>query len=442
MGALYSFLLASGTFALSLWIYDFIHPPKEVLLKDIKSDILAQAVFCFPVFVWFFIRFSKRNFRYQKIFNGAVFVYIFISLIYFLPYLLMGSFYMELVPVYYLSFLVLCFFFFVLWKAPKRILFRWEKKLEPKDYLSIENSLRTAFLQLVGGVVVIVGFYFAWQNVNVAQENLKMSFKQNEVERFDKAIVMLKDENPEIRILAIRTLERIGLSSDETRSDVAPMFVDYIRKWTESLAKSEPAPRTKITVIPRDIDAAFEASYDLFLQRDHSPYVVRNGRLDLSTESVRLRAEARNLLNFEGIDLSYLQFQGLRLTGSFANARFNGSKAWSVNLDSSDLMEAEFKDVDFGRGALFYDARLLRAKFNGAILLEARFYKADLRDADFNGADLTGASFNGANLERADFTLARNLSAEGFLKAENVEKAFLPDQLRIEIQQLRENKPD
>ena len=41
----------------------------------------------------------------------------------------------------------------------------------PKDLAEMENSYRATLAQILGGIVVVIGIYFAWGNLTTAREN-------------------------------------------------------------------------------------------------------------------------------------------------------------------------------------------------------------------------------------------------------------------------------
>jgi hypothetical protein len=111
--------------------------------------------------------------------------------------------------------------------------------LDLKDRIKFENDLRanriqviTTVVQALGGIAVLIGIYFAWANLKIAQEdqqntlntqseNIKNQTKTLVIteegqitDRFSKAIDQLGSDKLEIRLGGIYALERIAQESE------------------------------------------------------------------------------------------------------------------------------------------------------------------------------------------------------------------------------------
>jgi hypothetical protein len=112
----------------------------------------------------------------------------------------------------------------VLWKLP-----RWQASgvQEIKDRLTVENAARQTLAQIFGGIILIAGLFFTWANLNIAQENIKitqdtatknleMTREGQITDRFTKAIAQLGDtEHLAVRLGGIYALERITKDSEK-----------------------------------------------------------------------------------------------------------------------------------------------------------------------------------------------------------------------------------
>ena len=79
---------------------------------------------------------------------------------------------------------------FMIWKFPK-----WQTKkikdIDKKEKWKAENEFRKTLLKIVGGFVVIIGLYIAFQeirNFHISQENMKAG---QIASRFSQAIELL-----------------------------------------------------------------------------------------------------------------------------------------------------------------------------------------------------------------------------------------------------------
>src|SRR5438046_2681193 len=121
---------------------------------------------------------------------------------------------------------------FVLWLVPKEQVasLRNAKGVSAQDVFKAENDARATLAQILGGLAVLIGVYFAWRNIAATTKNLELANKNVELatkdldltregqvsERFTKAIEQLgaTDDkgNPklELRLGGIYALERIA----------------------------------------------------------------------------------------------------------------------------------------------------------------------------------------------------------------------------------------
>lgn len=270
----------------------------------------------------------------------------------------------------------------ILRDLPKKILEPSKKQLETKDFLTLENNLRTMILQMVGGLVVILGLYFAWQNAGIADENQRISLEQNRQERFDRFVEMSKDlNNVEQRVMGIAGMLRIADTpgSSDLQGDVRLFVEGYLKKWADSRIARNIEASQPLQPLPDDIKFIFQ-NY------------VRNGDY-----------EDRGYLRLRGLDFSKL------------------------DLEDVQMMRADMRDANFTGAncslATFYDMNMRGTRFVGTNLTRAFFENTQLGDADFTGADIEGANFEGVG----------GLTAEQIRKAVNFEKAHVTPALRAEL---------
>jgi hypothetical protein len=78
----------------------------------------------------------------------------------------------------------------VLWKVPQ-----WQvgrvKRLSSKERFDRVNEARKTLATILGGVLLLLGFFGTWQNLRVAQEALSVSQQGQITDRFTKAIEQL-----------------------------------------------------------------------------------------------------------------------------------------------------------------------------------------------------------------------------------------------------------
>ena len=74
--------------------------------------------------------------------------------------------------------------------------------LDSKDCFDRENEARKMLSQILGGLVLLIGFYFTWQNLGATQENLTIASEGQTTDRFTEAIAQLGE--PDDTKLAVR----------------------------------------------------------------------------------------------------------------------------------------------------------------------------------------------------------------------------------------------
>lgn len=261
----------------------------------------------------------------------------------------------------------------LLWKIPQlqseayRAKFTFEniQELEQKDRIAleksasdVENSARVTLAQIFGGLALLSGLYFSFQNVRAAQENLRITEEGKLTDRFSKAVELLGSEKLDLRLGGIYALERIARDSRKDHWTVMEVLTAFVRENSHKplnapekrrrISSSKPSnPETKnvrediqaiMTVIGRRKWTETESGKRLYLQK----------------------------VNLAGYALSY------------------------ANLSEANLFEANL-----------FEANLSMANLRMANLNAANLRKANLFGADLSGVDLSITYLSDANLSDA-----------------------------------------
>ena len=144
----------------------------------------------------------------------------------------------------------------ILWKVPQ-----WQvgrvKDLAPKERFDRVNEARKTLATILGGIVLLVGGFFTYQNLNLAREG-------QITDRFSKAIEQLGavdtsgKKKLEVRLGGIYALERIANESERDHWPIMEVLCTYVRenaprKPQESARENQAsAPATRP---PADIQA-------------------------------------------------------------------------------------------------------------------------------------------------------------------------------------------
>jgi hypothetical protein len=215
---------------------------------------------------------------------------------------------------------------------------------EPKDRIAAENDVIRNVIQILGGALFLLGVYFTWRNLRVAQEG-------QITQRFNDAIEHLGSEKAEIRLGGIYALARIARDSPKDHMAVMHVFSAYVRETT-TRSKQEPVAPEVQAILTMIAHRAVE----------HEPEDEHIELNDAWIPGVNLRDAQLERVRFDGANLSRANAKGALLRG---------------------------------------------ATFRGAVLQDCYVSKADLRDSDLTAADLRSASLRGAQLDGANIFGAR-----------------------------------
>ena len=283
---------------------------------------------------------------------------------------------------------------FVLWKIPQ-----WQVRnvegLAPKERFDRVNEARKTLATILGGAAFLVGGFFTWQNIKVAQGAASTSQRALEVsregqitDRFSKAIEQLssvdKDgkKRVEVRLGGIYALEGIAKESPELHWPIMEVLTAYVRLNAPNPQKSTQENPTA-TAPPAHPAADIQAILTVLGRRDQQ-YENVNQSLDLSETEI------------QGADLRKAQLDGANLN----EADLDGANLDLAHLNGAHLIYARLGSAHLGYAGLAM-ANLYLADLSGANLSRANLQGADLEQADFSGADLSGANLTGAELRWA-----------------------------------------
>jgi len=217
----------------------------------------------------------------------------------------------------------------VLWRLPK-----WQAAgvQEIKDRLTVENAARQTLAQIIGGMVLIAGLFFTWANLNVTQENIKitqdtaaknleMTREGQITDRFTKAIAQLGDtEHLAVRLGGIYALERIAKDSKKDYWPIMEVLTAYVRE-TAPWSPEEAQPVHKLGA---DIQAILTVlRRRTYIKEEEKPLNLTNINLrgaDLTgahLEQADLRGANLELADIEGAQLEQALLRAAHLEGAF-----------------------------------------------------------------------------------------------------------------------------
>src|SRR3984957_4504966 len=233
------------------------------------------------------------------------------------------------------------------------------------DAVRAQNDVRGVMVQVAGGLVLLVGAYVTWRQLQLSRESMRQTMEATNAQlkaaqdqltvdresqltqRFAQAVDLLGSEQIVVRIGGIYALERLARNSAADAGAVAELLCSYIRQHSPRSAGGAVRDPSSASV-PEHLELrAADVRTALF--------VLKKGAI---------RPEGDEPLRLLGTDLQLAGLDSARLAG--------------VDLEGADLRWAWLR----------------WAHLDGADLSHA-----DLRDAHLDGASLAGAEMTGARLQ-------------------------------------------
>jgi uncharacterized protein YjbI with pentapeptide repeats len=307
-----------------------------------------------------------------------------------------------------------------LWWLPKWQLAPYIDRLDAKDAIALENSVRQTVAQALGGLALLIGLLLTWRNLRITQrtseETLRIAEEGKITDRFSKAIEQLGNETIEIKLGGIYALERIARDSEKDHQTIMEVLTTFIRERSPNLRRysyededgmpmeppteegvPRPAVQAALTVIGRRM-RIFENGEDQPLDLFGTSLWDMN--LDgAHLEGANLSESRLDATRFRGASLMGSQFK----MASLLHANLREANLARANLESASLRWADLEDANLTESqfdaADLENANLRRANLNRAHLVRANLKGARIREANLEGANLGFASFEGVVFE-------------------------------------------
>jgi uncharacterized protein YjbI with pentapeptide repeats len=363
----------------------------------------------------------------------------------------------------------------------------------------LKNEFRKTIVQLLGGLLIIIGLSFTSKQISNSTDQLRLSSESQSSDRYFRAIEQLGSEKLQLRLGAVYALSRLGLDSENAKDQwmVVSVLSAFVKQNTSHNGNVSSVPYSKDTGYrpPADIQQALrvignsnllfshlkEWSFDLS-ETDLSGYSL--GGLTF-TNCMFTRSHMNKTICINSVFKQSVFTKCTMDNGKFTNVNFSGSA-----MNETSFLKCSLDNVTFDRtylpfsnftgakivGTSFKDGYLQRAEFVGAnvnscnyekanlfaivfthsIMVNNRFNGCDLRNCKFDGAIVDNCDFTGANLqdsswdnvellnvhfEGADLTGATGL-VDDDIEFCSVDNARLPDGLKKQKKPLSTNKAD
>jgi uncharacterized protein YjbI with pentapeptide repeats len=306
----------------------------------------------------------------------------------------------------------------LVWDLPKIQVIQ-NPSIEKKDELTVEDKVRSTWINAIGGLFFFVTAYFAWKNSDISHKQLLATQEKQITERFSKAVEQLGEESITVRLGAIYSLERIAKDSKYDHWTIMEVLTAFIRE------KSNRENENLTLLLENEVLRHFAENfmYQGVSTLDVSKivegtYSYYNDKVPQDVQASLTVIRRRNIEN-ESID-NVSEEKRLDLS----ETNLNNTELYKANLDNANLI-----------GAKLNRAGLIKAKLNNALLYGTEFNQAFLNSAELNGAKLNEAELNNAKMRAAKLKKAELNTAKlykAFLQEADFTDAYLTATILIE----------
>lgn len=225
-----------------------------------------------------------------------------------------------------------------------------EKKFELRD------GARKTWIQIVGGVGLLLGFYLTYQSLTVSQQAQETARETQFSNSFATATDYLGAPDLETRLGGVYALERLAEDADSSNDNrkvrqVIEVLCAYVRKHSPSQAETEilPSKTGAPDPPPRAPAAAVQAILTVLGRQTRTPENVRAYIYSLYETDLRYAnlheadLQQANLWksNLQGADLSGAELQ----RAYFGEANLQGANLSDANLEGANLAGADLRQV-------------------------------------------------------------------------------------------------
>lgn len=236
----------------------------------------------------------------------------------------------------------------LVWVPKYQISQDWNQGLiEPEAVPQRVDQYRRTLAQIIGGVAILAGLYFAYRRLQATEQTVKVAEEGQITERFTRAIEQLGDKKRlAVRLGGIYALERIARDSEKDHGIVMEVLAAFLRETSPARGLGSKVLRNRV---PTDVQATFTV-----IGRRNTDYERAESRIDLNQ-----------------VDLCKADLIKADLSGAM--------------LAMADLREAALAQADLSGAVLF------KADLSEAVLLEADLSKAFLKEATYEIKQLAQA---------------------------------------------------
>lgn len=307
--------------------------------------------------------------------------------------------------IYLISF-VFFLSIFLLWQVPKWQLSKKKYTEIEEKKITLENELRKTIAQIIGGILVLIGLGFTYEQISTTKDTINISQERLKTDRYSKAIDQLGSDKSQVRLGGIFALEKISESSPDYASVINKVLATYIRQ--------------KSNMHDSTIFEELQAAIDIISYKDNHKNYERDSIYEVNISNVILCRFDFNNSILKNAKMIASDFSG----SNFVSANLTRVTAYGANFFKTNLTNANLS------GSNFYGGNFEQAIFSGSILKNANFQLADLKEADFSNCDLSGVDLTDADLTGTKLLGANLLKAIGLTK-EQIHSARINNNTKI-----------
>ena len=263
---------------------------------------------------------------------------------------------------------------------------------------SVQAEMLKLIVQSAGILVIILGLFSSFSQINKLSEQNEIIRKGQVEERFKNSIDHLGSEKVPVVLGAVYELFHIAKSNNSYSEMVFNILCSYLREITSK-------------TIDRQILIRKNTEY-----KEYEPPIVVQTIIDLLFKGKGieifdgLKADLHGA-NLQGVDFTKASIKNanlmyIKLNGAYLkNANFKGSSLYKASINGAVLTEANFENTILSEASL-NRATCVDSKFSGsnidlAYLVEADFTRAELIGVNFIGSYMLGINLLNANLQGA-----------------------------------------
>jgi uncharacterized protein YjbI with pentapeptide repeats len=241
----------------------------------------------------------------------------------------------------------------VVWLGPKHHLKKSNlQNVDKTQLIDLENKLRQTYSQILGGMIVMIGFYISYSNFT------SVKFRQD-TEILSNCLSQLADSSETIRIGSIYTLDKLASYSNEDAKIVLDILCNFLSNDSNGIRGQKEA-----NLILKIIGNRLKET-DL----PGNTFSISNSR-------------------FSKLELANLDFSGVNFT--------------ACEFETCIINFTAFKNSSLS-GSRFTQCYMLMCNFSKAYLFNTKFASCNLQSNDFSGASLNSAMFSDCTLRESNF---------------------------------------